>query len=194
MAISISTSLPWSAWPGFCSRSKPGLETSVDGRTRSAQLEAIRADILRLLDEIYSTYRDELVGALAANGIRIADYESLADRQPAQLESYFLDRIYPVLTPLAFDPGRRHISNLRLNLAVVVRDAKGSEHFARVKVPDSIPQLIPIPKDSDTPVSEGFVWIEQVIVANLQSLFRGWEIVDAHAFHVTRDAEVAIKW
>jgi polyphosphate kinase len=172
------------------------LETSVDGRTPSAQLEAIRTDIVRLLDEIYSTYRDELLGALAASGIWIADFESLTNRQRAQLESYFLERIYPVLTPLAFDPGRPfpHISNLSLNLAVVVRDTKGIEHFARVKVPDSIPQLVPIPKDSGTPTaSEGFVWLEQVIVANLQFLFPGLEIVAAHVFHVTRDAEVAIK-
>jgi polyphosphate kinase len=172
------------------------LETSVDGRTPSAQLEAIRTDIVRLLDEIYSLYRDELLGALAASGIWIADFESLTNRQRAQLESYFLERIYPVLTPLAFDPGRPfpHISNLSLNLAVVVRDSKGSEHFARVKVPDSIPQLVPIPKDSGTPTaSEGFVWLEQVIVANLQFLFPGLEIVAAHVFHVTRDAEVAIK-
>src|SRR5271169_1313779 len=172
------------------------LETSVDGRTPGAQLETIRADILRLLDEIYSTYRDELLGALAASGIWIADFESVTNRQRAQLESYFLERIYPVLTPLAFDPGRPfpHISNLSLNLAVVVRDAKGIEHFARVKVPDSIPQLVPIPKDSGTPTaSEGFVWLEHVIVANLQFLFPGLEIVAAHVFHVTRDAEVAIK-
>jgi len=172
------------------------LETSVDGRTASAQLEAIRTDIVRLLDEIYSAYRGELLGALAASGIWIADFESLTNRQRAQLESYFLERIYPVLTPLAFDPGRPfpHISNLSLNLAVVVRDAKGVEHFARVKVPDSIPQLVPIPKDSGTPTaSEGFVWLEQVIVANLQFLFPGLEIVAAHVFHVTRDAEVAIK-
>ena len=172
------------------------LETSVDGRTPTAQLEAIRTDIVRLLEEIYSTYRDELLGALAGSGIWIADYESLTNQQRAQLESYFLDRVYPVLTPLAFDPGRPfpHISNLSLNLAVVVRDAKGSEHFARVKVPDSIPQLVAIPRDSGTAAaSEGFVWLEQVIVANLQFLFPGLEIVAAHVFHVTRDAEVAIK-
>ena len=172
------------------------LEASVDGRTPTAQLEAIRADIVRLLEEIYSTYRDELLGALAASGIWIADYESLTNQQRAQLESYFLERIYPILTPLAFDPGRPfpHISNLSLNLAVVVRDGKGSEHFARVKVPDSIAQLVPIPKDPGTPTtSEGFVWLEQVIVANLQFLFPGLEIVAAHVFHVTRDAEVAIK-
>ncbi len=154
------------------------------------------ADVVRLLDEIYTTYRDELLGALAASGIWIAGYESLTNQQRAQLESYFLDRVFPVLTPLAFDPGRPfpHISNLSLNLAVVIRDAKGSEHFARVKVPDSIPQLVPIPKDSGTAAaSEGLVWLEQVIVANLQSLFPGLEIVAAHPFHVTRDAEIAIK-
>jgi len=106
-------------------------EASIDGRQPGAQLEAIRAEVVRLIEEAYVAYRDELLPALADAGITIADYSSLSANQQSQLDGYFLESIYPVLTPLAFDPGRPfpHISNLSLNLAVVVRDRKGVEHF-----------------------------------------------------------------
>jgi len=171
-------------------------ESSIDGRSPTAQLEAIRAEVTRLLDEVYRAYRHQLLGELSAAGIRITDFDALTPYQRTQLEAYFVEHIYPVLTPLAFDPGRPfpHISNLSLNLAVVVRDAKSTAHFARVKVPDRLVQLVPVPRDPEAPTTdETFVWVEQVIVANLQHLFPGLEIVEAHPFHVTRDAEVAIK-
>ena len=171
-------------------------EVSIDGRPPGAQLEAIRTEVSRLIADAYATYREELLPALCAAGIIIADFSSLSASQQTQLDAYFLESIYPVLTPLAFDPGRPfpHISNLSLNLAVVVRDAKGAEHFARVKAPDSIAQLVPVPKDPERPFgTDCFVWVEQVILANLHLLFPGLEIVEAHPFHVTRDAEVAIK-
>src|SRR2546429_211894 len=107
-----------------------------------------------------------------------------------------------VLTPLAFDPGRPfpHISSGSLNLAVVVGDNQGTEIFARVKVPDSLPRLVLVETDhqhkkvSTSLKSEmKFVWLEQLIIANLHLLFPGMEIVEAHAFRVTRDAEVAIQ-
>ena len=98
-------------------------------------------------------------------------------------------------------PGRPfpHISNLSLNLAVLIRDHSGEERFARVKVPDSLPQLVPLnglPKPDDK--KEGrrkvdLVWLEQLIAANLQALFPGMEILESHPFHITRDAEMAIK-
>jgi polyphosphate kinase len=171
-------------------------ELSIDGRTPGAQMEAIRAEVTSLIAEAYSTYQESLVPALGACGINIADFRRLNSTQQEQLRSYFRDSIYPVLTPLAFDRGRPfpHISNLSLNLAVVVRDSDGVERFARVKVPDSINQLVPVPKDPSVfAAGETFVWIEQLILANLGLLFPGLEIVEAHPFHLTRDAEVAIK-
>src|SRR5690242_13631043 len=107
------------------------------------------------------------------------------------MESYFLRTVFPVLTPLAFDPGRPfpHISNLSLNIAVVVKGADDREHFARVKVPDSLAQLVPVHDSGEY----AFIWLEQLIIANLQFLFPGLEIVEAHPFHITRDAEVAIR-
>ena len=118
------------------------------------------------------------------------------------MDSYFLQNVFPVLTPLAFDPGRPfpHISSGSLNLAVVVGDNQGTENFARVKVPDSLPRLVPVisssrqAKISKSSKSERtFVWLEQLITANLHLLFPGMEIVEASPFRVTRDAEVAIQ-
>lgn len=166
-------------------------ELSIDGRAPGAQLEAIRSEVTSIFEDVYRTYHGDLVGALAAEGIVIAEYESLDPAQRMDLESYFWESVYPVLTPLAFDRSRPfpHISNLSLNLAVVVRDADGDEHFARVKVPDSINQLVPVTANGH----DAFVWLEEVILANLHLLFPGLEIVEAHPFHVTRDAEMAIK-
>jgi polyphosphate kinase len=182
---------------GLLQQIESGVGTlSIDGRAPRAQLEAIRAEAISLIDETYATYQTALVPELAAARIRIAGYGSLDPGQRKRLNAYFWESIYPVLTPLAFDRGRPfpHISNLSLNLAVVVRDAAGAEHFARVKVPDTIRQLVPVPPESNRdPLGDVFVWIEDLILANLPLLFPGLEIVEAHPFHVTRDAEVAIK-
>ena len=178
------------------------VETGPDGLTPTEQLRAIRASVIRLYRASYDTWRRELVPALATAGIRILDYAELSEEQLATVNSYFQDTIFPTLTPLAFDPGRPfpHISNLSLNLAVVLRDTKGIEHFARVKIPDTLPALVPLAPGSKmkskartTGKEHAFVWIEQLIVANLSALFPGMEILQAHPFHVTRDADVAIQ-
>jgi polyphosphate kinase len=106
--------------------------------------------------------------------------------------------VFPVLTPLAFDPGRPfpHISNLSVNLAVLIRDSKGQEHFARVKVPDSLPQIIAVDRVArkKAPLkSQAFIWLEDLIASNLQALFPGMEIVESHPFHLTRDADLEIQ-
>ncbi len=170
-------------------------EASIDGRQPAAQLAAIRDEVTRLIADAYAGYREELLPELAAAGIAVTGYSSLNSSQQDELQAYFLESIYPILTPLAFDPGRPfpHISNLSLNLAVVVRDTNGVEHFARVKAPDSLAQLVPVPKSPWSAARERYVWVEEVILANLHLLFPGLHIVEAHPFHVTRDAEVAIK-
>jgi polyphosphate kinase len=110
--------------------------------------------------------------------------------------------VFPVLTPLAFDPGRPfpHISNLSLNLAVLIRDLEGREHFARVKVPGTLPRLVPLTRSSGAVHKDGtvrhhqyFVWLEQVIAAHLEALFPGMEILAAHPFRVVRDADILIQ-
>ena len=135
-------------------------------------------------------------------GIYILDYPDLNKHQKEGIESYFKDVVFPVLTPLAFDPGHPfpHISNLSLNLAVLLKDKKGVEHFARIKVPDTLPRLVPIKrssgsvrKDGTAPYYHYFVWLEQVISENLQVLFPGMEVVESHPFRIIRDADMAIQ-
>ena len=142
----------------------------------------------------------DLLPALAEAGIHILDYAALNEKQLAIADAYFSETVFPVLTPLAFDPGRPfpHISNLSLNLAVLIRDKDGEEHFARVKIPDTLPQLVPLKRPRKKsrkrpPREETFVWLEQVIAANLPALFPGMDVIEAHPFHVTRDADIAIK-
>ena len=171
-------------------------ERGIDGRLPSETLEAIRIEVDRLMNEAYDSYRDELLPALAAANIRVMDLSDVSVEQRGQLDALFLQKVFPVLTPLAFDQGRPfpHISNLSLNLAVVVRDPSAVEHFARVKIPDSLPQFLAVNQPCENaPGRCGFVPVEQLVMANLQHLFPGLEIVRAHAFHVTRDADVAIK-
>ena len=169
----------------------------LDGNPVAELLERIRGVVKGLSTDAYETWR-KLEVELAATGIELRKYSQLTHREQNALEAYFRQVIFPVLTPLAFDPGRPfpHISNLSLNLAVVVRDQKGVERFARVKVPDTLPQLVPVPDVSGPRAAGGpqvMVWLEDIITANLHALFPGLDILEAHPFRVTRDAEVAIQ-
>jgi polyphosphate kinase len=177
-------------------------DASVDGLPAAIQLQLIRQEVRQIVEEIHDFLRATLLPALEREGVRITDISSLTPEERSAMDEYFLRNVFPVLTPLAFDPGRPfpHISSGSLNLAVVVGDNQGTENFARVKVPDSLPQLVAIMstsskgKTSKTPKSgTTFVWLEQLITANLQLLFPGMEIVQAYPFRVTRDAEVAIQ-
>jgi polyphosphate kinase len=177
-------------------------ETSVDGLPAAIQLQLIRHEVRRLVEEIQDLLRETLLPALEREGIRISDIASLPPAERSAMNSYFLQNVFPVLTPLAFDPGRPfpHISSGSLNLAVVVGDNQGTENFARVKVPDSLPRLVPVVSSSrkgkiskTSKPERTFVWLEQLITANLQLLFPGMEILEAYPFRVTRDAEVAIQ-
>ena len=144
----------------------------------------------------------QLLSELDQAGIHILDYAALADKQKAKVDEYFDQVVYPVLTPLAVDPGRPfpHISNLSLNLAIMIRDRKGNERFARVKVPDTFPRFTPIKassggtrKDGTAPYHHYFVWLEQIIAAHIGKLFPGVEVIEAHPFRVVRDADIDIQ-
>jgi polyphosphate kinase len=173
-------------------------EVGLDGRTPAETLEATNVAVGALVQDAYDFYHEELIPALDANHVHILDLAELKPEQRVQLDAFFFQRVFPVLTPLAFDPGRPfpHISNLSLNIAVALRDLAGQERFARIKVPDTLPQLVPVSITSEAgpPLHEvAYVWIEQLVMANLRQLFPGLDIVKTHMFHVTRDAEVAIK-
>ena len=173
-----------------------------DGLNPAEQLAEIRKVASNLIKEAAVSFKTNLIPALKNAGIYILDYPELNKRQKESIESYFRDVIFPVLTPLAFDPGHPfpHISNLSLNLAVLIKDKKGAEHFARIKVPDTLPRLVPIKrssgsvrKDGTVPYYHYFVWLEQVISANLGSLFPGMDVIESHPFRVIRDADMAIQ-
>jgi polyphosphate kinase len=172
------------------------VDVGPDGMTAAAILDALREEAGELMREARGCWQKDLLPALAEAGIAVLDYAQLDDRQRASINDYFHESVFPVLTPLAFDPGRPfpHISNLSLNLAVTIRDPGGALHFARVKVPGTLPQFAPVngnrKKRSKTVT---VVWLEQVIAANLPSLFPGMEIVEAHPFHVTRNADLEIQ-
>ena len=172
---------------------------SIDGKTVSVQLTAVRERLDEIMKAIYDCFQKQLLPGLARHGIELVDYANLDRREKAAVDSYYFDSVFPVLTPLAFDQGRPfpHISNLSLNLAIVLKDTDDREHFARLKVPEQMPQLVVVPRKAQAAgkkeLPQRFVWIEQVIAANLESLFPGLKIIESHPFHVTRDAEVAIK-
>ncbi|MGD0182247.1 MAG: polyphosphate kinase 1 [Terriglobales bacterium] len=177
------------------------LECGPDGMTPSAQLAAIRENIASLFHAAHVCWQSQVMPCLRKAGIEVADYSQLAPAQRSALNKYFHETVFPTLTPLAFDPGRPfpHISNLSLNLAVLIRDKEGVEHFARVKIPNSIPQLVavkPLPREKGAYTKhprQCFIWLEQLIIANLKLLFPGMRILEAHPFHVTRDAETVIQ-
>jgi polyphosphate kinase len=178
------------------------IEWPPDGMTPAEQLAATRKVTQQLMVEANECYRDEILPALNKAGIHILDYKQLTDRQKAGVKKYFDEVIFPVLTPLALDPGHPfpHISNLSLNLAVLVQDKHGKDHFARIKVPDTLSRLVPVKrssgsvkKDGTVPFDHYFVWLEQVIAANLDFLFPGMSVVEAHPFRVIRDADLEIQ-
>jgi polyphosphate kinase len=177
-------------------------EISPDGMTSREQLAAIRKRALELYKVAHHCYHHELLPKLEKTGVHILDYKKLNDAQRRRADTYFHDVVFPVLTPLALDPGHPfpHISNLSLNLAIVIRDKKGKEKFARLKVPDTLQQLVPVKRSSGGARRDGtipwhhyFVWLEQVITANLDVLFPGMKVVEAHPFRIIRDADIEIQ-
>jgi polyphosphate kinase len=177
-------------------------DVSNDGLTPAEQLAAIRRTSSRLMSDARTYLQRHLLPELDQAGIHILDYAALADKQKVKVDEYFDQVVYPVLTPLAVDPGRPfpHISNLSLNLAVMIRDAKGHERFARIKVPDTLPRFVPIKsssgsvrKDGTVPYHHYFVWLEQVIVTHINKMFPGVEVIEAYPFRVIRDADIDIQ-
>ncbi len=177
-------------------------DLSIDGVTPAEQLAEIRKVAMKMMQESREYLNKTLLPELDKQDIHILNYSDLNPRQRESADEYFAENIFPVLTPLAYDPGHPfpHISNLSLNLAVMVMDKQGNRHFARVKVPTSLPALVPLKrssggerKDGTVPHAHFFVSLIQLIIANLESLFSGMVVLEAHPFHVTRNADVQIQ-
>ena len=181
------------------------LEAPPDGMTTSEQLAAVRQETLRQLTRFSDCYRNDVLEKLKVQGIHVLRYKALQPKQRHFLRGYFSQEIFPALTPLAFDPSHPfpHISNLSLNLAVVGTDPERGECFARVKIPDIFPRLVRVPGEDVVSESDqlgltgssadNFVWIEEVVSANLNLLFPGITITAAYLFRITRDADFEIE-
>jgi polyphosphate kinase len=163
--------------------------TAPDGLSVADQLKAIRVEVEEMLAEQARIYNDVVVPELAAHGCRLVPWRALSPEDVAYAESVFEAQMFPVLTPLGVDPGHPfpYISNLSLNLAVMVRDPqRGDRRFARVKIPPLLPGFLGLPD------SERFVPVQQVIAAFLGELFPGMEIESCYAFRVIRNADLTL--
>ncbi len=163
---------------------------SVDGLRPGEQLKMIRARVEELVARQDAIFLQQIVPALADAGVRFSDWSSLDDDDRIHLVDVFQRQIFPVLTPLAVDPGHPfpYISNLSLNLVVQVQDpSTGERRIARVKVPPVLPRFVVMPD------GERFVPLEQVIAAHLDTLFPGMTVGEHYAFRVTRNADLALE-
>jgi len=168
------------------------VKPSPDGMTAAEQLEAIRKRLVPMIADQMRCLREEILPELAANGIVIAPYQSLSKEERDTVDDYFMRQVFPVLTPLAVDPAHPfpYISGLSLNLGLVVQAAElepAEARFVRLKVPGVLPGLV------QTGAGTKYTFLSEVIAANLGILFPGMSVDHAHAFRVTRDADIEIR-
>lgn len=178
-----------------------------DGRTPTEQLDVASDRVQQLITLQHQHFETVLRPAMIQQGIYLLDYFDLNQEQCSYLQSYFEEQIFPVLTPLAVDPGHPfpYISNLSLNLAVVIEHPDtGEELFARVKVPKVLPRFINLPTlqvidrtdslqiDRERPQIWTGIPLEQLIAHNLESLFPGMNIQGCYTFRVTRNADISV--
>jgi polyphosphate kinase len=165
-------------------------ERTPDGLTAEDQLARIAVNVREQLAQHRSGLMGDVLPALAEHGVRVAhNMGELSRDDRDHLDRWFQANVFPVLTPLAVDPGHPfpYISNLSLSIAVVLRGVDGEERFARVKVPKILPRWVPC-RDPHTMVP-----LEQVIGANLEYLFPGVEILGWHLFRITRNTDIVIE-
>ncbi len=165
-------------------------ERGADAIPPAQELIEIRARARRMVDKHSRCLEDDVLPALAANGIRI--YRAFADVPESEgeyLTEYFNTMVFPVLTPLAVDPGHPfpHISNLSISIAVSLADADGEPRFARVKVPKLLPRWVPLRAPNE------FLPLEVLISTHLQSLFPGMKLIGCHPFRITRNSDLNLE-
>jgi len=176
-------------------------EVSDDGLSPAEQLEGIRRTVKRMVARQGRCLAEDLIPKLAEAGIRIWAVSALDDDRRAAAREYFRKSVFPILTPLAVDPGHPFpfLSNLSLNLAVEMREGEGGPiRFARIKVPATLPRLVSLRqitsgKKKVHPEHADYVFLEDLIRAHVDELFPGMTVVSSHLFRVTRDADIEIQ-
>ncbi|HSN69339.1 MAG TPA: polyphosphate kinase 1, partial [Thermoanaerobaculia bacterium] len=164
-------------------------ERSADGLTPKQQLKVVRERSRRLLREMYGTLRDPLVPELKREGIRILRFGGISKRDQASLTEHFEEQIAPILTPLAFDPSHPFpfLSNLNLNLAIVLGSERGEEHVVFIKLPPIIPRFVRVRETTR------YVPIELLVAEHAQRFFPGLKMLRAVPFRVIRNADISIR-
>ncbi|MEP1126453.1 MAG: polyphosphate kinase 1 [Ilumatobacter sp.] len=160
-----------------------------DGRTPAQQLVDVMARVPDLIDDLDTAFVDRLVPALAEHDVRIVHYADLTEEEVAALDAWYEERVYPILTPLAVDPGHPfpYISDLALSLAVNVADPDtGDRRFARLKVPNIFPRLVEV-------ATGRFIPVEELIAAKLDTLFVGMIVEEWAPFRVSRNADLTLE-
>ena len=182
---------------GLKRRDEMGLSVrSADGLSPREQLRLIGERTQELATRHAQVFMESVRPALATHGIEFVRWDELSDADRPALSTYFNDQVFPVLTPLAVDPAHPFpfVSGLSLNLAVTVRSPEdGSQHFARVKVPDNVDRFIRLDSTDGETQTIRFLPMEELIGAFLPSLFPGMEIVERHAFRITRNADMDVE-
>jgi polyphosphate kinase len=181
---------------GLKRRDETGLSVrSADGLTPREQLAYIAKRNQDLVERQTEAFEEHVRPALAAEDIHIVKWSALDNSDKLRLSAYFSEQIFPVLTPLAVDPAHPfpYISGLSLNLAVTVRDPdRGTERFARVKVPNNVPRLIRVEQRRESATAT-FLPLEELIAAHLGELFTGMQVTEHHVFRVTRNADLEVE-
>ena len=178
-------------------------EPTIDGLTPFEQVQKIEKNLKPMNDILMNLWLNEIVPALKKENIHLLNFEEFSKDEQDKLREYFKKEIYPVLTPLAFDPGRPfpYISNLSLSLAILIKKPTGETHFARLKVPSIFPRLLQVDEIIEGKKITGvngsfyakFIWLGDLITANLDGLFPGLEVLEAHRFRVTRDTDIELQ-
>jgi polyphosphate kinase len=169
-------------------------ERSADGLSPPEQLKAISEIVRQDIERAMRTLTDDVLPKLAEKGVGLLRWDEIEPERRKELTAYFESVVFPVLTPLAFDPAHPFpfVSNLSLSLAIELSEKEdGRTHFARVKVPPSLPRLVPVRPEE--PEASSFLLLENLIEAHLAYLFPGMKIRGASAFRVTRDADIEIR-
>jgi polyphosphate kinase len=184
---------------GLKRRDEMGLSVrSADGLTPREQLRQIGEQTQHIATSHARVFLDSVRPGLAEEGIHVVTWADLDEAERDQLSTYFTEQVFPVLTPLAVDPAHPFpfVSGLSLNLAVTVKQPEdGGQHFARVKVPDNVDRFVEldVQKSKDAKPEVRFLPMEELIAAFLPVLFPGLEVVEHHAFRITRNADFEVE-